>query len=59
MDSVISKRPEVGRMRIIFGSQFKGAHILLRIVHGCFCGKSNKFSKFLVPLHITIMRHIF
>ena len=59
LDSIISNRPKVGRMRIIFGPQFNGTHIVLRIVNGCISGKSNTFSKLLVPPHTAIMGHMF
>ena len=50
----------MARIRIIFGSQFNGTHIVLRIVNGCLSGKKNNtFSKFLAPPYKAIMGHIF
>ena len=47
-------------MRIIFGSQFNGTHIVLRIVNGCLSGKKNNtFSKFVDPPYKAIMGHLF
>ena len=55
LDYVMSNRPKVGRMQIIYGSRFNGTHIVLRIENVCFSGKNNKFSKFLAPPQIAIM----
>ena len=59
LDSIIRNRPKVARMRIIFGSQFNGTHIVLRIVNGCLKRKKTTFSKFLAPPYKAIMGHIF